>query len=292
MPKFRLLLSTLLKFRSICVKLSSNLYADPCNLDFPISPIIPIWIDTDIALGANRGDVDDGFAIAALLNAAGKAPHKIKIVGFSIVDGNTDPATSMHCLSSLINLHLQPNGIETPNCKPTIDNQIPVMASGSRILALGPLTNVAAMYRRNPEDARKAELLWVGGVLSRFSLRRKFSDLNVRRDPDAAALALKAFPNAIQFPIDVIDQMTANAATLNRIAELGPIGRYISHHSRRWLSSARVRHGRSRFPVWDLVPALYAIDELPSAKFNDERQLIEFDPLQAWNTFEKLITLK
>ena len=28
-----------------------------------------IWIDTDIALGADHGDVDDGFALAAMVRA-------------------------------------------------------------------------------------------------------------------------------------------------------------------------------------------------------------------------------
>jgi hypothetical protein len=42
-----------------------------------------IWIDTDMALGANRGDVDDGFALAAVLAAASSESNAIKIEGIS-----------------------------------------------------------------------------------------------------------------------------------------------------------------------------------------------------------------
>ena len=42
-----------------------------------------VWVDTDVALGDGRGDVDDGFALAAILTAARRG--RTSIAGISTV---------------------------------------------------------------------------------------------------------------------------------------------------------------------------------------------------------------
>ena len=53
-----------------------------------------IWIDTDVALGSSSGDVDDGFAITAVAQAAKKRPEEVELLGVSVVSGNTDAKTA------------------------------------------------------------------------------------------------------------------------------------------------------------------------------------------------------
>jgi hypothetical protein len=52
----------------------------------------PVWIDTDVALGGERGDVDDGLALAALFGAARRGTTTL--AGISTVFGNTSSRLS------------------------------------------------------------------------------------------------------------------------------------------------------------------------------------------------------
>jgi purine nucleosidase len=246
-----------------------------------------IWIDTDIAMGASKGDVDDGFALAAVLCAARAMPAQAKIVGISVVTGNTLATTAAVCVESLSLKFgaLEPAALMPEAAAKAIAQLLPTTV----VLSLGPLSNVAAAINQNPALARHVSVYWVGGVLRPWSIRRRMSDLNVRRDPLAAQLVTKTNSFARQFPLDVIDQLTANAAQLQRIAATGDIGRYLADTSQRWLRYAWLRHGVAAFPVWDLVPALYALDRLPEATFDDKNRLVHFDPKAAWREFEALL---
>src|SRR6476659_3064386 len=55
-----------------------------------------VWVDTDVALGARWGDVDDGFALAALLRCP-----SVEILGISTVFGNTTPEVAARCAREL-----------------------------------------------------------------------------------------------------------------------------------------------------------------------------------------------
>src|SRR5262249_57733368 len=59
-----------------------------------------IWVDTDIALGAPEGDVDDGFALAAIAVAHRKG--LIELLGVSTVFGNTTAARSQGCAREML----------------------------------------------------------------------------------------------------------------------------------------------------------------------------------------------
>jgi inosine-uridine nucleoside N-ribohydrolase len=256
-----------------------------------------IWIDTDIAMGADHGDVDDGFAMAAILSAAAQFPSRWQVAGVSVVNGNTDATTALGCAKAMLSLFSMGNTILV-HSSAAAAHAIASLDARATLLALGPLTNianianianVAAAVQQNPIAANEHQLYWVGGVLRPWSIRRRLSDLNVRRDPLAAAVATTSNPHARQFPLDVIDRLTADAAQLNRIAATGKVGRYLAESSARWLRYAWLRHGVSAFPVWDLVPALHALGKLPEATFDDKNRLTHFDPRAAWRAFEDLL---
>src|SRR5437667_461578 len=56
-----------------------------------------VWVDTDVALGARWGDVDDGFALAALLRCP-----SVEILGISTVFGNTTPEVAARCAREIL----------------------------------------------------------------------------------------------------------------------------------------------------------------------------------------------
>lgn len=49
-----------------------------------------LWIDTDLALGATRGDVDDGFAVAAVLQALHEDSPPLALLGISCTGRHLD----------------------------------------------------------------------------------------------------------------------------------------------------------------------------------------------------------
>jgi inosine-uridine nucleoside N-ribohydrolase len=223
--------------------------------------MLRIWIDTDNALGSARGDVDDGFALSAVLAAASLSPNLIHIEGISAVAGNTDHATAFDCTSLLLQYFAHLNLLPTPqDLAPTRIANLRDGRNPIQLLALGPLTNVARAFSINPALAGYARVHWVGGDRHSYHLRRRLSDLNVARDRKSAAM-VKTLAMQTQYPLDVIDTLKADASKLEHLGNLSPLGRFLEAHSKRWLRRAYLTHLRRSFLVWDLVPALHVFGD-------------------------------
>ena len=250
-----------------------------------------VWIDTDIALGAPQGkgvpnrDVDDGWAVASLLRCA--ALRKVQVAGISVCDGNTDAETALYCMKSLLDSMPEVNVVVIE--RNAAAQFIAELKEGTMLLALGPLTNIANALTINPDLPGTVSLVSVGGVLNKWNLRRRISDLNVLRDPKAAEIAHAAFADCRHMPLDVIDRFTLDVKRMERIAASGALGQYLASHSQRWLRSAIWRHGKRAFPVWDLVAALAALDALPGAQYDTQRRLTDFNVDAAWDAVESLL---
>jgi inosine-uridine nucleoside N-ribohydrolase len=248
-----------------------------------------VWVDTDIAMGmpphAPPRDVDDGWAVASLLRAA--VIGKIEIAGISVCDGNTDAATAFECLQSLLRVM---NLDSTPIvARDAAAKSMAALQEGAVLLALGPLTNIANALAIDSALAQRASLITVGGVLNNWNFRRHLSDLNIRRDPRAAAMVHSTFADCRQMPLDVIDRLIVDKTRIERIGTSGAVGSYLANHSQRWLKGAKWRHGRGAFPVWDLVAALAAMDALPDARYDTQKRLTAFDASGAWEVVEALL---
>src|SRR2546423_14102393 len=115
----------------------------------------PVWIDTDVALGASWGDVDDGFALAALLRCP-----SVEILGIATVFGNTAPEVAARCARELTAVAGRPievvEGAARPGQLTPAAEAVAALPPGTVILALGPLTNLL----RAPAHA---EVRLVGG---------------------------------------------------------------------------------------------------------------------------------
>lgn len=209
---------------------------------------LPIHIDTDNGLGSPRGDVDDGFAIAALLKS------QLNVLGISSVSGNTPSLLSYHnCLALAKECHYSGPiqvGMSTPEINPAAD-LIRSYQQPFTLLALGPLTNVAQCLH-----APIQRLIVVGG---NFTSKGRWPPLypfeyNLTKDRAATCAVFNAALPITIVPLDVAGRFRFS---FNQLFTLpGRIGEYCRQHARRWYRRARILKWQSTVPIWDLLAAM------------------------------------
>lgn len=188
-----------------------------------------IFVDSDNALGSPRGDVDDAFAIAALL--AARAP----LAAISSCAGNTSEARAFENNRRLVARF----GSDVP-----VIHGHPEMLRDftGRVLALGPLTNIVHAHRAR-------EIILVGG---KYRSRVWPFDLNLTHDRAATRAVLALDVPLTVFPLDVARQLAIT------IDEVPP---FLREESRRWFRHLLLFRFTRRFPVYDLGAALYVLGE-------------------------------
>ena len=243
-----------------------------------------LWIDTDNALGADRGNVDDGLALAAVLGSPAR------VLGISAVGGNVDAGSAYEATRAL--LARLPDRAAMPLLRDAdAAAGIAALPAGSSLLALGPLTHVAAAARLDPGLPARCALRVVGTVTAPWRAPlRALRDLNLRRDPGAAREAL-ALPwrRLLVFPLDVVRALRLGRDDLERLErEAGELGAWLARGAERWRRAQRWRQRGGRFRVSDVVAALEAVGELPAARFAGCR-LAGFDAGAARERFHALV---
>lgn len=271
-----------------------------------------VWVDTDVALGSGRGDVDDGFAIAALLGAARLG--RIELLGISTVSGNASASEAARCARALAFAA----GSDVPVLRgadprrPDADAAAAAAAivnlpQGCRIVSIGPLSNVGAAILLSPDLPRRVSLSVVGGNLtSRGRLPPLWPhEFNLAKDRASARAVLGAsWRELVLYPLDAMRALRWPAERARRISRAGPVGALLAEGSRRWLRRSRWRWGREGFPVWDLPSALQAAGvlevEIASVAFPAAQRrysgipenvsaAVSFEPQAAWREFDGLI---
>lgn len=254
-----------------------------------------------MALGAARGDVDDGFALAALLCAhrAGSA----RLLGISTVSGNTSAARAEECAAMLC----EAAGVEVPLAGDAVAaERLAVLPEGTDLLALGPLTNIARACRLDPRLPERLSLRAVGGNLSSRGFLPPIwpYEFNLARNPSAAREVFRgAWKGLLLFPLDVVRGVRADERRLQTLAGVSPLGAYLARGSLRWLVRARRFRRSASFPVWDLPAALDALGltrpPRSLVKFAHRRRYFgnrekvvavsSCDPTEHWEAFETLL---
>ena len=269
-----------------------------------------IWVDTDIALGAAHGDVDDGFALAAL--AAAHRQGNVELIGVSTVFGNSTAAISETCARELLRLA----GADVPvvrgaeragDSTPAAEMIVEASRNNIEIVALGPLTNLVAACRLDPGLTDRASLRAVGGNLSSRGFLPPLwpFEFNLARDRKGARFVLSLpWRRMTLFPLDVVRRLAVSAEELNELGKTSDLGSYLAACSRRWLRRARWRHLGRHFPLWDLPAALDAARLLDSeieprrlapgarrllAQPRPLACLVRFDATAAWEKFLGLV---
>ena len=242
-----------------------------------------LWIDTDDALGADRGNVDDGLAIAALLGSGAR------VLGISCVAGNTDAVSVFAAARAL--LDRVPDAAVPLVPAHEAAARLATLPEGASLLALGPLTNVAAATRLDPTLPARCALRVVATLEAPWrSPLRALRDLNVRRDRGAARSVLAlSWRRLLVFPLDVVRSLRLGPDDLARLRrDAGPLGAWLAHGAERWRREQRWRQPGGRFRVSDVVAALDAAGELPGARYAGGR-LVAFDAAAARERFHELV---
>lgn len=204
-----------------------------------------IWVDTDPGLGLPGVDVDDAVAIHAL-HAAG-----LPLAGLSSCFGNTSLRRTHRVATGLgrrLGLPVA-RGAAAPGDTDTEAVEALLGHSGI-VLAIGPLTNVAAALRRGASWTR---LIVLGGTTARGpNLRRlRTTELNLAVDLVAARDVLRTDP-------DLVPMEPCRRVWLRRqhMASMPP---WLARGCRSWLALAPVHSRHRAFCPWDLVAAMWLI---------------------------------
>jgi len=207
-----------------------------------------ILIDTDNGLGSPSGDIDDGFAVAALIKAG------MPIAAITTVAGNTTGELSYRNTTHLC----ETLGFSGRVTRPEESADV-VRPFTGRIAALGPLTNMTAA-------TQASEIVIVGGTLDtpgRWPPLWPY-EFNLTFDRDAARRAFALDVPLTIFPIDVARKLWVHQKDLDAIG--GPFGEVARRESRRWFKHLFWLRQTRRFPIYDLAVAMYLINTEPSPR--------------------------
>ncbi len=201
-----------------------------------------LFADSDNALGSPSGDVDDAFAIAALIRGGAD------IVGLSSVAGNTTEELAFANNLRLCELLGWDGRLMRGHDAHAILRTFP-----GRIVALGPLTNV--MHARGA-----SEVIVVGGRLRSVGRWPPLfpHEFNFTKDARAThAVFVSHLPLTI-FPLDVARKLWVRKRDLLAIG--GELGDVLRAGARRWFTRLLFARATARFAIYDLAAALYALD--------------------------------
>jgi inosine-uridine nucleoside N-ribohydrolase len=215
-----------------------------------------LLIDTDNAVGSPSGDVDDAFALAALLCSG------LSIAAIASVAGNTTEAwadRNNRALGELCGFggrYLR--GVQAGDVPDRIDRAGELWRDGPvRFVALGPLTNLAALLPAKPAIL---EVVLVGGNLTskgRFPPWWPY-EFNLTKDPEATRAVFASDLPLTVVPLDVARRLQIGPGELKALP--GELGEFLRCHSARWVRRSLLIRSSSRFPVFDLAAAAYLVD--------------------------------
>jgi inosine-uridine nucleoside N-ribohydrolase len=262
-----------------------------------------IYIDSDNAMGAPAGNVDDGFAVAALLRCGEE------IAGLASVKGNTfehwaDRNNSVIAAicgwkGRFLRGWRKRKHHGNPAADFLVSNSRPL-----RIVALGPLSNIGAALERSEIIA--AEIIVVGGnSSSRGGPPLWPHELNLTADrPATRAVFGSPIPITV-LPIDVGRRMKVRREQLDAID--GLLGEYIRSESKRRFRRMLWTRFSREISITDLPAAMYVIEpslflteELPVTlhqncwlEFGAGERMVtvikEFDPDALWQRFVEVV---
>jgi purine nucleosidase len=252
-------------------------------------PSLPrrVWIDTDAACGHGPWhDPDDCLALLALLRRA-----DIQVVGVSTVFGNAPLETTDAVTRELLGQIAAAGGREVPVHRGCAQTSVACPADHAAgkalraalaegpltIVALGPLTNIAAVLGVDVGQRPRNHDVHLIAVMGRrpghrfhptegrsdsamlFGHGPVFRDLNVVLDPIAAEAIVAAQVALTLIPYEAGRQVMVTEDNLNRMAARDPPGAWVAARCREWLERWRQAIGLNGFYPFDLVAAMYVL---------------------------------
>ena len=230
-----------------------------------------LWIDTDAACGHGaRTDPDDCLAILLLARAAVD-----RIAGISAVAGNAPLEVVERTTRELAARLSADFGHTLPVHTGTRALTAELEKGPLTVIALGPLTNLAAVLDARPDlRSRVARVVAVmgrrpghifhpaegapGAML--FGHGPVFRDFNFEMDSTAATRMLALGLPLTLVPYDAARRIEISAGDLDQLAAAGGAAAWIAERSRDWLAYWRKDIGRQGFSPFDLLAAAYVIE--------------------------------
>jgi purine nucleosidase len=245
-----------------------------------------LWIDTDAACGhSERTDPDDCFAIASLAQAS-----DFHIVGISSVFGNAPLDVvdrTVKELAGMLSVELgRPLPVHSGSARPLapegLSTQPPAHEALTTaleegpltVIALGPLTNLAAVLEGRPDLQSRVRLVAVmgrrpghifhpaegadAGIL--FGHGPVFRDFNFVMDMRAAQKVVISNLRTILIPYDAARGIEINTGDLDRLSAVGGTRSWIAKRARSWLAYWQKDIGRKGFYPFDLLAAGFVIE--------------------------------
>ncbi len=231
-----------------------------------------VWVDTDAACSyARDADADDCFALLVLLRAP-----EIEVVGISVVDGNAPAAAAERIARDLVAQLAHTPALPIHGGLAARTALQAALAEGPlTIVALGPLTNIAAGLRGRPDLARNvARLVAVmgrrpghlfhpaegrgHGIL--FGHGPVFWDFNFAKDRAAASEIVAMNLPITLIPYEGARSVRLTAADLARLETAGGAAAWVARRARGWLSYWANVVGLDGFYPFDALAAAYAVE--------------------------------
>jgi len=277
MLKYCVLLAVLLSIVSI------NNYAQ--------SPL-PIIIDTDPALGVINngapGDIDDGLAIIESINHP-----NLDVIGITVVFGNSKLAQGMQVALDLVNLKQTDIPVIAGASGPADQNTeaVDYLASHLKsrkltIVALGPLTNIAALIQNHPDLVKNIDRIIA--VMGRSPGQDFYigdygpvRDFNYIKDPESANYVMNSGIPIVLAPFELSVQAVITKNHLKKIKSHDTeAARYLFDKAQAWVNHwIKAFPNENGFHPWDSAAiAFLTTPELLSCKNRGFRSRMVSDP--------------
>jgi purine nucleosidase len=194
----------------------------------------PVLLDTDIG-----SDIDDAFALALIVNSP-----ELDLLGVTTVSGDSEArarlAAKMLVDAGRLDVPVaagasgQPlpiqqcrlaEGFKSPSLLPIaaedfLESEIRRRPGQITIVAIGPLTNVAALLKKYPDAAKEIkQIVLMGGSVERGYApgSRPEAEYNIKMDPAAAQVVFSSGVPIVMAPLDVTAMLQLDAAARHRI---------------------------------------------------------------------------
>ncbi|QBI19489.1 nucleoside hydrolase [Egibacter rhizosphaerae] len=129
------------------------------------------------------------------------------------------------------------------------------------LVGVGPLTNLATLLRRYPEDRERIERIAIMGGSTERGNRTPYAEFNIFTDPEAASEVLHSGVPTVWHGLNVTHQATATPEVLTRISELGtPLAGICVELLTFFREAYREAFGFDAPPVHDPVAIAHLID--------------------------------
>lgn len=220
---------------------------------------IPVVIDTDNSLGMPDSEVDDAFAIAAAV-----ATEQLELLCLTTVHGNAGLTETTHATRDLLHrLGRDDITVAAGSGRPLVralrksipdapddDAALDALSAAIRsrpgeiiVITLGPLTNLAKLFTREPDLAGLVgEIVGMGGTYLRTTGRLDLpGEFNMWLDPEAAAAVFASGAPIRMVGLDVTEQVRLTQEDAAALIAAGGVAAHLGDHAAQWISAVARR---------------------------------------------------